>query len=251
MNEYILELFKKEKRIDNRDFLEYRKIEIIPNIIKKAEGSASVKIGNTHLIAGVKLEIGKPFPDSPDEGVLIVNAEFPPLASPEFEPGPPGENAIELARVVDRVIRSSKAIKLNELKIDEEKVWCVFVDIHILNDDGNLLDAACLASISALLNTKIPKIEGDKIIRGEFEKKLPLVDKPVIVSVCRVGEKLFLDPNSEEEKVLDSKLSIGINEKDLICGIQKQGKPINFDIIEKMVDIAIQKSKELRKIICH
>ena len=247
MEEYILRLIDEGRRVDNRDFLEYRKIEVVPNVIKRAEGSASVKIGNTHLIAGVKMEIGKPFPDSPEEGILVVNAEFPPLASPEFELGPPGEDAIELARVVDRAIRSAETIELKKLKIEEEKVWCVFVDIHVINDDGNLLDAASLAAISALLNTQIPKIEGEKIIREEFTGKLPVVNKPIIVSVCRVGNKLILDPNAEEEKILDSKLSFGIDENGKICAIQKQGKPIKFNNIEKMLDIAIEKSKELRK----
>src|SRR4030042_469517 len=100
-DKYALELIQKGKRIDGRKFDEFRNIEIKENVAKKAEGSASVKIGKTHVIVGVKLELGKPFADRPNEGVLIVNAEFSPLSSPDFEPGPPSEDAIEVARVVD------------------------------------------------------------------------------------------------------------------------------------------------------
>ena len=245
---YVKKLIKKGKRIDGRELLQFRKIFLLPSEMKKAEGGCIGRIGDTVVAVGIKLEVVQPYPDSPDEGVLIVNAEFPPIANPEFEPGPPGENAIELARLVDRLIRESNAIDMKKLVIEEvEKVWGVFVDIHVINDDGNLLDAASLAAISALLNTQIPKIEGEKIIREEFTGKLPVVNKPVIVSVCRVGNKLILDPNAEEEKILDSKLSFGIDENGKICAIQKQGKPIKFNNIEKMLDIAIEKSKELRK----
>jgi exosome complex component RRP42 len=56
-------------------------------IIEKAEGSARVLLGKTEVMAGVKIETGEPFPDTPNEGVLTVNAELVPLASPTFEPG--------------------------------------------------------------------------------------------------------------------------------------------------------------------
>lgn len=245
--QYCSKLMRDERRIDGRSLLDFREIEVVPGAIKNAEGSASVKIGNTHVVAGVKIELTKPFPDAPTEGILRVNAEFAPLASSEFEPGPPGEEAVELARVVDRAIRSAKAIELEKLFIEEEKVWGVFIDLHILNDDGNLIDASSLAAINALLDAKMPKLEEGKVIR-EYERKLPIVHKPVIVSVCKIGDKLFVDPNHLEESVLDSKISIGVREDDLICAIQKHGKAVNFDEVKEVVNIALEKSRELRKL---
>jgi len=249
MKEYILELLEKGKRMDGRNLDEYRNIKVERGVVEKAEGSAWVQLGETKVLAGVKMEIGTPFPDSPNDGILIVNAEFTPLASPAFEPGPPGEDAIELARMIDRVLREGKAIDLSKLVITPgEKVWCVFIDIDILNHKGNLIDASCLASVAALLDAKIPKVEDDKIIRGEYERKLEVNFKPVIVSVCKVGEKYLVDPLEEEEEVIDCKLCIGVRDDDLICAIQKQGKKsLRFEDIEKMVDIAISKSKVLRR----
>jgi exosome complex component RRP42 len=250
-DEYALELIQKGKRIDGRKFNEFRNIEIKENIVKKAEGSASVKFGKTHVIVGVKLDIGTPFPDRPNEGMLIVNAEFTPLASPDFEPGPPGEDAIELARVVDRGIRESKCIKLEDLVIEPgENVWSIYIDIHIINHHGNLLNAAALAALVALMNTKIPKLEGEKILREEYEKDLPIVHYPIDVTICKIGKKYLVDPLVEEENVIDSKLSIALMENDNICAMQKQGKEgIEFDEIEKMIDLATEKSKELRNLI--
>lgn len=251
MEEYAIELIERGKRIDGRNFDEFRKIEIKTNVAGKAEGSATVKLGETEVIAGVKMEIAKPFEDTPNEGVLVVNAEFSPLASPDFESGPPSENAVELARIVDRGIRESKAIKMDELVIEAgEKVWGIFIDIHIINHKGNLIDAAALAAITALSNTRVPKIVDEKIVRKEFERRLSVEHQPITVSVCKLGNKYILDPLLEEENVLDAKLSVAVMEDNRICALQKQGnKGLEFDEIETMIDLAMEKSKEIRKLI--
>src|SRR6266705_3404613 len=116
--------------------------------------------GKRIVLVGVKVQTGPPFPDTPDEGVLTVNAELVPLASPSFEAGPPSEEAIELARVVDRGIRESKAIDMKSLVLQKGKtVQVVYVDIYVLDHDGNLIDAASMAALAALINAKVPKME--------------------------------------------------------------------------------------------
>lgn len=252
MENYVLELMQTGKRIDERGLMDYREIDVRSDVINTAEGSAYVRLGNTQVIVGVKMGVGTPFPDSPNEGTFSVSAEFTPLASPDFEAGPPSENAIELARVVDRGIRESKTIQMDKLVITPgEKVWSVFVDIHIIDNQGNLLDAAALAAITALSNARIPKLdENMKIVKGEHEGKLPVVHKPITVTICKIGDKFFLDPSLDEESVIGTKLSIAIREDDTICAMQKQGSEgIEFDSIEKMVDIATEKSKILRKLV--
>jgi len=251
MKEFVQELLENGERIEKRKFDEYRPIKIKTDVSLKAEGSALVELGKTKVVAGVKLGIGQPFKDVPDEGILIVNAEFTPLAHEEFEPGPPGEDAIELARVVDRAIRESHAIELEKLAIvPGEKVWTVFIDIAILNHHGNLIDAAALASVAALWNTRIPKLEGEEIIRGEYVGKLPMVYKPVIVTVGKYKDKLFVDPQIEEEEIIEAKLSVGVRDDDMICAMQKQGDgTLSLKEIDKILDIALKKSKELRRFI--
>jgi exosome complex component RRP42 len=248
---YALELILKGKRMDGRKFDEFRKIEVNKGIIKKAEGSASVKIGDTELIAGVKMNIGEPYADSPNEGILIVNSEFTPLASPDFESGPPGEDAVELSRVVDRGIRESHAIDVEKLVIiPGEKVWTNFIDIHMINHQGNLLDAASLAAVAAILDAKVPKLDGENILRGEYEKEFPILHIPINITVGKVGNNFIVDPNLQEEKILDSKLSVAVREDDAICALQKQGtKGLKFEDITEMVSIARSKAKELRKLI--
>ena len=87
MERYALELLQKGTRIDGRKFDEFRQIDLKTGIIKTAEGSARIRVGETEIIAGVKINTGTPFPDTPDEGIMMVSAEFTPLASPDFEAG--------------------------------------------------------------------------------------------------------------------------------------------------------------------
>ncbi len=251
MEDYALELIKIGKRVDGRKFDEYRKIEIKTNPIQKAEGSSRVRMGGTEIIAGVKIGLGTPFPDTPDEGTLSVNAEFSPMSSPDFESGPPGEDAIEVARVVDRGIRESHCIELDKLCITpREKVMSVFIDLEIVNHRGNLLDACALGAVNAIWNARIPKIVDDKLVAGDYSGKLPVVCKPINISVFKVGDKLLLDPALDEENIIEAGLSIGVRDDDKICSLQKKGQgTLKLDEIDRMFDIAIEKSKELRKLI--
>ncbi|MDI6721500.1 MAG: exosome complex protein Rrp42 [Candidatus Aenigmarchaeota archaeon] len=254
--ELMKKLAEKGKRIDNRDADSYRQISIENDVITSAEGSCRVRIGDTHVIAGVKIGTGTPFSDTPEEGVLMVAAELLPLASSEFESGPPGEEAIELARVVDRAIRESKAIDFEKLCITpKEKVWMVHVDIDVLDDDGNLLDAACLAAVSALLNAKLPEIDEEKnVIYGtKTSQGLPITGKPVSNTFVKINGRLFADPKIEELDASDARLTVGSIEKDgkfYLCSMQKGG-PEGFALsdIEQIISMAEQKSKELRVMI--
>ncbi|HLE07532.1 MAG TPA: exosome complex protein Rrp42 [archaeon] len=250
---YIKKIIEDGARMDGRKFDQFREIKIRTNVISSAEGSAEVFLGGTHIIAGVKLEVIVPYPDTPDEGSLIVDVEFIPMANPEFESGPPDENAVEVARVVDRGIRESKSIDVKKLCISEkEHVWSVHIDIHVLDHDGNLIDAAFLAAISALLTTKFLKwdAESKKIVREKTEEFLPLVDVPMEVTVAKIAGELLIDPTIEEEEALEARITIGTNKEGKLCAIQKGGRGF-FSVaeVEQAADLAIAKGNELREIL--
>ena len=237
-------------RLDGRKLDEFRSIEVKTGISQTAEGSAQVRIGNTEVIAGVKLLIGEPYPDKPDEGSLMVGAEFLPLSSPDFEAGPPGIDSIELARVIDRGIRESEAVDNKKLCITKgEKVWIVSIDICTINDDGNLLDASGIATLAALLDTRFPSFDGTAIdYKVKTDKKLPLNKLPIPVTVYSIEGKLFVDPNLEEADHYDSRLTITTIDGGVICALQKGGfGPLTQEQIGKMVDLAVKKASELRK----
>ena len=248
---YVRKIVEEGMRIDSRKFDETRPIKIETNVIKTAEGSARVLIGNTHVLVGVKMSVGEPFSDMPNEGVLIVNAELVPVASPTFEPGPPNEDSIELARVVDRGIRESHCIDLESLCIQEGKeVWMINVDIHVLDHDGNLIDASAMGAIAALLTAKVPKYENGKVNPDVLEKDLPVRDVPVAITTVKISDKLLIDCNAEEENALDARVTLATNEKGEICAAQKGGDGyFTTEEIEKAIDLSILKGKEIRKLI--
>jgi len=240
--DYIADLVRQGKRIDARTLDQFREISIEVGPVKSAQGSALVKIGKTQVIAGVKVERAEPFADKPDSGMLIVNAELLPLASPTFEPGRPGENAIELARVVDRGIRESDAIDLEKLVIKSgEDVWAVFIDIYVLDHDGNLIDASALAAMAALLNAK--PLEDEAWTLPEF----PIQKKPVAVTVVKINDRLVVDPCVDEEGVMDARITIATIEDGSICAMQKGGIGcFSREELEQAHELARVKGAELR-----
>ncbi|MEM2320061.1 MAG: exosome complex protein Rrp42 [Candidatus Bathyarchaeia archaeon] len=247
----IAQLIAKGKRLDGRGLKEYRPITVEQGMIEKAEGSARVLLGKTEVMVGVKIETGQPFPDTPNEGVLTVNAELVPLASPTFEPGPPDENSIELARIVDRGIRESKAIDLEKLCIEPgRKVFVIFVDIYVLNHDGNLIDASALAALAALLNTKMFNYEiedGEVKIKPGYTQ-LPVRRHPIAVTFAKINDKLVVDPWLEEEQVMDARITVTIDDDGNICALQKGGSGyFTLKQVMEAVQIAKEKAEELRK----
>jgi len=247
---FIKKLISEEKRIDGRALDKFRDVSVEKGIIKTAEGSARVKIGDTEVIAGVKLKVMAPYPDSPNEGSLMVDLELIPLANPEFESGPPREAAVEMSRVIDRGIRESKTIDTEKLCIEEgEAVWCVNIDIHTVNDAGNLLDAGALAALAALEDAKLLKydLEGKKIIR-ESAGPLPVIHKPIAITIVKIGNQLILDPTLEEWKALDSRITITTMENGDICALQKGGDGFfTKEEVEKAADMALESGKALRE----
>jgi len=253
LKKHVVMLLGSDKRLDGRKPLEYRKpIKAEYGFTKTAEGSAKVNIGETEVMVGIKMEVGEPYPDKPDAGTIIVGAELLPLSNPDFEGGPPGIQAIELARIVDRGIRESKTIDFEKLCIKEgEKVWLILIDIVTLNDSGNLFDASALAAYAALQNTVFPEFDGEKVDYGEkTNKKLDLKNIPLSVTVCKIGDKFIVDPTTEEEKVIDARLTVATIEDGTLCALQKGGEfPLTQEEILKMIDIGVERGKELRGVL--
>ena len=196
--------------------------------------------------------MAKPYPDRPDEGGLMVNAELLPLSSPKYEPGPPSIDSIELARVVDRGIRESKAIDSKKLCIEKgETAWFVSVDVCSLNDDGNLLEACSLAAIAAIKDAKFPEYDaktGVVNFKKLTKKGLPVNKEPVAVTVFKIGDHLITDPTTEEEACYDARLTVTTLEDGKACSLQKGGDaPLTVDQIDEMVGMAITRGKVLRK----
>jgi len=249
--QHVINSLRENIRIDGRTREAYREISIETGFTKNAEGSAKVKIGDTEVMAGVKLSVESPYGDTPDQGNLMVNVELLPLSNPEFESGPPSIDAIELARVVDRGIRESKAIDVKKLCIKPgEKVWMVSIDICSINDDGNLFDASALAAVAAIRDAKFPEFDGKTLDYKKLTKnKLPLTKVPVTVTVWKIGDNLIIDPLKEEEKASSARITVASTEDGNLCAMQKGGDAaLSMEELKKMIELGLSKASELRKV---
>jgi exosome complex component RRP42 len=251
IKEHVRNSLKKGIRLDGRKPLEIRPIIVDTGFISTAEGSARIKFGDAEVLAGVKMAIEKPFPDTPEDGVLMVNSELLPISNPDFESGPPSSASIETARVIDRGIRESKTLDTKGLCITKgEKVWTIAIDIVPLNYDGNLVDMGGLAAMVALKNAKFPLVREDGTVdyHTRTETRLNLRRIPIPVTVCKIADLFIVDPTDSEENTIDARLTITVLEDDKICALQKGGDgSLTTDDVKKMVEIALDVSKQIRK----
>ena len=249
---YIIQNLKKEERFDGRGLWDYREISIKHDTIASAEGSADVSLGNTRILTGLKYEVGEPFPDTPDEGVCTVMAELLPIASPLFERGPPDEQSIELARVVDRGIRHADCVQTKKLCIESNKaVYILFVDMYVLNYSGNLIDAGGISALTTLISSHIPegKMEdGELVWTGKYlDGEFLVKELPLVLSYGKIDDMIFLDPSLPEELISDGRISISVTE-DKITSIQKSGEAtFSFDEIKMLSEKSMEIGKKLRK----
>jgi exosome complex component RRP42 len=251
----VKESLKNSKRLDNRDFNDFREIKIERGVVSSADGSAKVTLGNTEIIAGVKISVGEPYPDSPDEGSMIFNLELSAISGPDFYTGPPSLESVEYGRVADRAVRSSECIDMSKLSIiSGEKMYMIFIDCYVTNADGNLIDAATLAATAALLDVKMPKIdENNKIIYGEYtDQKLPIdINKiPVSVSFEKINNQILVDPTSGEEFAGDTRFSVAVCGNSILSFHKGKTGTFTLEQINQMTEIAVSKYNDIKKKIC-
>lgn len=127
------------------------------------------------------------------------------------------------------------------------------LDLFAMNDDGNLMDAACIAAVAALMDAKIP-VYDEKLERVKFgewtNKKLPLEKEvPVLMTFHKIGNRIILDPIVEEEESSDTRIGIGILDGKI--NAMQKGNDTCFELEEayEIFEQAEKKYKELGKII--
>ncbi|KAL0558809.1 hypothetical protein IC582_003391 [Cucumis melo] len=219
-------------RVDGRCPFDYRNLTIN---FGKDDGSSEVQLGQTHVMGFVTAQLVQPYRDRPNEGTLSIYTEFSPMADPSFEPGRPGESAVELGRVIDRGLRESRAVDMESLCVVSGKsVWAIRVDLHILDNGGNLVDAANIAALAALSTFRRPECslsgdDGQEVIvhPPEVREPLPLIihHLPIAVTFAffRSESILVIDPTHCEEAVMGGRMTVTLNANNDVCAIQKAG----------------------------
>ncbi|PWA79919.1 3'-5'-exoribonuclease family protein [Artemisia annua] len=219
-------------RVDGRRPFDYRTLTIR---FGSEDGSSEVQLGQTQVIGFVTGQLVQPYRDRPNEGTFAIYTEFSPMADPSFEPGRPGDSAIELGRIVDRGLRESRAVDTESLCVIAGKlVWAIRIDLHIIDNAGNLVDAANIAALAALSTFTRPECtfggeDGQELIVHPPDERepLPLIihHLPVAVTFGFIGDDniVVIDPTHYEEAVMGGSMTATLNTNGDVCAIQKAG----------------------------
>ncbi len=254
--EFILAALKDtDYRADGRTTRDTRPLRMT---YARAEGQASaeIQLGKTRVLTVVTGEINPPYPDRPTEGFLNLNVEYSPMATLGIDNARSSPTLVEVDRVIERCLRQSRAMDTEALcVIAGHKVWSLRCDVRILDDCGNVVDAACLATVAALLHFRLPEVTvltgsggsgggsggndeagaGDNpagasvIVHHSFEKEpsaLPIHHVPICVSFGLFHESPVIaavDPTHREEAVMGGRLTYSINVHKELCALQKIG----------------------------
>ncbi|XP_056442968.1 exosome complex component RRP45 [Gadus chalcogrammus] len=227
--DFLLKAIEEKKRLDGRQTYDYRNIKIT---FGTDYGCCFVDLGKTRVMAQVSCELVTPKESRPNEGIMFFNLELSPMASPAFELGRSSELLVKLNRQLERCLRNSRCIDTESLcVVSGEKVWQIRVDVHMLNHDGNLMDATSIAAIAALSHFKRPDvgIQGDVVTVYSAQERDPIAlsiyHMPICVSFSffQQGTYLLVDPCEREERVMDGLLMIAMNKHREICSIQSSG----------------------------
>jgi exosome complex component RRP45 len=144
----------------------------------------------------------------------------------------PSQEEIIMARILEKNIRRSSALDTESLCIIAgSKCFALRTDIHVLNHDGNLVDAACIAAIAALQHFRRPdvSIEGGKVTVYDLREREPIplsmLHHPLCItfSFFNDGASVLQDTTAAEEQVRESSVTIGMNKHGEVCQIAKYG----------------------------
>lgn len=192
-------------------------------------------------MAQVSCEIQAPKDSRPTEGILFVNVELSSMAAPYFESGRQSEMSAVVNRLLERCLKESGCVDLESLCIQSGmKVWVLRVDLHVLNNDGNMVDALSVAAIAALNHFRRPDVnvcgEEVTVLTANERDPLPITmhHLPVCVTFAffEEGKYILLDPTEMEEHVMDGTLVICMNRHKEICLVQTTG---NVSVLKEQI----------------
>ncbi|CAH2050161.1 unnamed protein product, partial [Iphiclides podalirius] len=218
---FILHGVQIDYRSDGRSNIDYRPMELETDVVSHASGSARLRLANTDILVGVKTEIDVPKPEKPGMGKIEFFVHCSANATPEFE-GRGGEQlASSISNIMQRAYNNLQAFNLKQLCIFEGKqCWKLYVDILILECGGNLCDAVSLAVKAALFNTRLPLVKAALMDGGNVDlqlsddpydtKQLDIGCAPLLVTLCKIGDKCVVDPSAEEESCSVISLIVGV-----------------------------------------
>jgi exosome complex RNA-binding protein Rrp42 (RNase PH superfamily) len=140
--------------------------------------------------------------------------------------------------------------------------WTLFVHVYCLSFDGNLRDACMAAVLSALAQTRLPRVSlVDSVVVANMQNgssvdgdvateqlESVVVANPVLsATFAAIGNHVLADPTAEEERMADALLIVVVDGDGLLCGVTKTGMARVFtdDRVRECIRLAKLRADEI------
>jgi ribonuclease PH len=209
-------------RTDNRQPSEMRPVEIVIDYLMTAEGSALIKVGNTHVLCAATIEDSVP-PFLRNSGKGWVTAEYSmlPRATAKRTPrevtkGRPSGRTHEIQRLIGRSVRSV----VDMAALGERTVM---IDCDVLQADGGTRTASVTGAFVALT------LALRQLVRYGALKSMPLRDFIAATSVGVVGGVPMLDLCYDEDSRADVDMNVVMTGSGKFVEVQATAERGAFD----------------------
>lgn len=225
-------------RLDNRSLNELRSVNLRPEVIRHAEGSVEIEMGNTRVICTASIDPGVP-KWLAGSGSGWVTAEYGMLPRSthtrmQREKAANSGRTQEISRLIGRSLRA--AVDLTAL--GERQIQ---IDCDVIQADGGTRTASVTGGFVALaLALKFLKNQG-------LITKIPLKNYVAAVSVGLLNNHTMLDLNYEEDSACGTDMNFVINDASSFVEIQGTAEGVAFTRaqMDAMCDLAIHGCKQL------
>jgi ribonuclease PH len=209
-------------RTDNRHAGEMRPVEILPGYLKTAEGSALIKLGNTHVLCSASVEDSVPqFLRGTGKGWVTAEYSMLPRATAKRTPrevtkGRASGRTHEIQRLIGRALRS--VVDLSALG---ERT--VILDCDVIQADGGTRTASITGAFVALA------LALRQFVKFGAIRKMPLRDYLAATSVGLLHGEALLDLCYEEDSQADVDTNLVMTGGGQFVEIQATAEHLPFD----------------------
>jgi len=220
-------------RPDQRTPTELRPLEIIPNFISSAEGSALIRLGETQVICTASVDDGVPsFQKGSGRGWITSEYAMIPRATSSRTPrestrGRQSGRTMEIQRLIGRSLRAVVDMEA----LGERTVW---IDCDVIRADGGTRTASVTGSLVAL-GLAIQKLLAQRALKAN-----PLKDYLAAISVGIVGAEMLLDLSYAEDSSAEVDMNIVMTGDGNLVETQAtaEGRTFSVEDLNKLIDLA-------------
>src|SRR5689334_2651965 len=220
-------------RNDNRAPDQLRPVNIIPDFISTAEGSALIEVGNTRVICTASIEETVPsFRRNSGKGWVTGEYGMLPRATltrtpRESSKGRPSGRSQEIQRLIGRSLRAVT-------DMDRLGERTIFIDCDVIQADGGTRTASITGAFVAL------GLALERMVDAGTLTTLPLRELVAAISVGVVDGEPLLDLNYEEDSRADVDMNIVMTASGKFVELQATAEHQVFDDerLAKMIGLA-------------